>query len=869
MLRPRGRVRPVPHLACARPVNDVATELKVDPRCGLNAGEVARRRAAVGPNLLKARNPVSEGMLLVRQVLSPVVALLFAAMAASAAFGEWHQAAAVGVVLVINTAIGYVTERRAVRSMEALRGLGGRRARVRREGKTALVPAGDLVPGDVVLLEAGDVVTADLRCLSAAALAIDESALTGESAPVAKDPEPNNDDTVLTERTAMVFKGTHVVRGSGEGLVVATGMDTELGRITRLVESSDDGTSPLEAQLARLSRQLIWVTLLLAGTVAAAGALTGRSLLLMVETAIALAVAAIPEGLPIVATLALARGMLRMAREQALVEKLAAVETLGSTTVILTDKTGTLTENRMAVERVVTAGGTYLLDHQGGRVLGGDASVEIDDCPDLRRALLIGTLCGNADYDPETASGSGDPMEVALVQAGFLAGLRRDEQCIRFPEVTEYPFDPAVKWMATVHRDGDGYFTALKGAPEAVLPLTAEPDPGQWLRKAEALAAEGLRVLALATGRCEDPAEPLAGELELLGLVAFRDPPRPDIADAVGALRRAGIHVAMATGDHPATAAAIARAVGIDDDRVFARVSPEDKLALIERFQHSGEIVAMIGDGVNDAPALVKADIGVAMGRRGTEVAREAADMVLLDDRFPTIVVAAREGRLIFDNIRRFSTYLLSCNLAEVLVVTLAILAGLPLPLLPLQILFLNLVTDVFPAFALAAGEGEGDVLNRRPRPPREPLITAERWRMMAVYAVAIAASTLAAEILAERWFGSAAANTVAFLTIALAQLWHVFNMRSPGSSALRNAVTRNRLVWYALALCLALLVAAVTVPALADALGTQAIDLPAWVLAITASLVPLVAGQVWLTWRRRTPEGPATSAVFSDRGAG
>ena len=372
--------------------------------------------------------------------------------------------------------------------------------------------------------------------------------------------------------------------------------------------------------------------------------------------------------------------------------------------------------------------------------------------------------------------------------------------------------------------------------------------------------------------------------LAFLGLAALRDPPRAGIAEAVDELSRAGIHVVMATGDHPATAVAIADAVGIAGPtsavttgqqlpewqercadggttgrRVFARVSPEDKLALIELFQRDGAVVAMIGDGVNDAPALVKADIGVAMGLRGTEVAREASDMVLLDDRFETIVKAAREGRVIFDNIRRFSVYLLSCNLAEVLVVALAIVVGLPLPLLPLQILFLNLVTDVFPAFALAAGEGEGDVLDRPPRPPREPIITRGLWRIMAAYAAAIALSTMAAQFVALQWLGlsPAAARTVSFLTIAFAQLWHVFNMRTPGSSVLRNAVTSNRLIWYALLLCAVLLVGAVTVPALADTLGTAPIGVGGWALAMLASALPLLAGQLWLFINKdRTADG-------------
>lgn len=889
----------------ALPVASLADQLAVDPSVGLSAVEVERRQRLFGRNLLATRKPITNMMLVLRQFASPVVGLLTAAMLVSLAFGEWQDAAAIAIVLLINTAIGYSTEHRAVRSMEALRALGGRSARVRRDGRSKTISADALVPGDIVLLEAGAIVSADMRCVASAALSVDESTLTGESMPVCKATDPDPEGAYLHERASMLFKGTHVVRGSGEGMVVGTGLSTELGRITQLVEEAHEGKSPLEVHLARLSQQLIWLTLVLAAVVAAAGLLTGRPLPLMIETSIALAVAAIPEGLPIVATLGLARGMLRMARHSALVENLSAVETFGSTTIVLTDKTGTLTENRMAVERVVTTTGAFSFDFGTHTVLAEGTPVDPSNDMELLRALLIGVLCGNAEYDVATDTGSGDPMEVALLRAGALAGLNRGEQLALYPEASEHPFDPATKWMATVHRDRDTYFAAVKGAPEVVLSLTdhigiaAEPFDGprkaKWLDTAQELAADGLRVLALATHSCEDQPQIGGGGLVFLGLVALRDPPRADIPGAVGALRRAGIGVVMATGDHPNTALAIARDVGIAATdaavttghelartkdapgavrsqtarrQVFARVSPQQKLDLIDLFQSEGHVVAMIGDGVNDAPALTKADIGVAMGKRGTEVARDAADMVLLDDRFSTIVIAAREGRVIFDNLRRFVLYLLSCNLAELLVVALAVFAGLPLPLLPLQILFLNLVTDVFPAFALATGEAEGDVLNRPPRQPREPIISASQWRMLVGYGLAIAASTLLALVAARYWFGfsTAATTTVSFLTLALAQLWHVFNMRGRHSAVLGNAVTRNRLVWYALALCIGLILAAVTVPGLASTLQIEAISFGGWALALGCSALPLLAGQVWLG-TSRTRAGARPDLIFAGIG--
>ncbi|NVD39953.1 cation-transporting P-type ATPase [Ensifer sp. HO-A22] len=880
------RAETLPHRSHALSVAAVADHFGVDLAVGLTQKEVARRLDRFGPNKLAARRPVTEIDLILRQFASSIVALLMAALVLSLIYAEWKQAAAIAAVLVINAAIGYYTERQAVRSMEALRQMAARNARVRRDGQPRQISADQLVPGDVVVIDAGDVVPADMRCASSAALSVDESALTGESLPVDKGVEANSEFAALTERSAMLFKGTHVVRGSGEAIVTGTGIATEIGRIAELVEEAESGDSPLERQLALLSRQLIWLTLALAAVVAAAGIYSGRPIFLMAETSIALAVAAIPEGLPIVATLALARGMMRMAGRNALVENLAAVETLGSTTLILTDKTGTITENRMEVERVITPSGEFSIDHLRAVILKGGHLVDPATDPALMRALLVGVLCSNAEYDHHADFGTGDPMEVALLRAGGFAGLRRREQIDTYPEVAKHPFDTATKRMATVHRHGEGHFAAVKGAPEEVLAsadrigveATSLDDTARaaWLVRAERLAADGLRVLAVAIHPTAEPQEPVAHSLTFLGLVAFRDPPRHDIADAVAAMRGAGIRVVMATGDHPSTALSIARAVGMTDPDatvttgaelsrlgeaaeteckkiarrdVFARMTPEQKLNLIALFQREGEVVAMIGDGVNDAPALTKANIGIAMGRRGTDVAREAADMVLLDDEFSTIVHAVREGRIIFDNIRRFSTYLLCCNLAEVLVVGLAVFAGLPLPLTPLQILFLNLVTDVFPAFALATGEGEGDVLARRPRPPKEPMLSAEQWRAVVSFGLTIAASTLIALVVANGWLelGAQQVTTISFLTIALAQLWQVFNMRSRGSGLWRNAVMKNRLVWYALALCLGLILAAVTVPVSAEALQIVPVGLAGWALALGCSLLPLLGGQAWL----------------------
>ncbi len=868
--------------------NDVLDRLNVDPATGLSEAEAVKRLKLYGPNLMRIKKRVSAWRILINQFESAVVLLLAAAALLSAVFGEWPQAIAVAVVLAINSAIGFFTEIRAVRSMEALRKLAGREARIRRGGTAQVVPAGRLVPGDIVLLDAGDLVPADLRVVSAANLACDESTLTGESLPIDKQVVPVANKTPVPDRLSMAYMGTAVTRGSAEAVVTATGLATELGRITALVEEAEQDRSPLERQLERLSRQLIWVTLALAGLITAAGIATGKDILLMAEAGIALAVAAIPEGLPIVATLTLARGMLRMARKNALVERLSAVETLGATTVILTDKTGTLTESRMDVDRLVLAGGEVTVDHQAGRFLRDGQRIDPETDPALRRALEIGVLCTNATLGggPGDEGETGDPTEIALLRAGQLADMTRTGLTTHYPELAEIAFDSAAKRMATIHQDGDGYLFVAKGAPETVLPACESLLTGDgiealekarrdsWFSAAESLAARGLRMLALAYKPTESAGAPVYQDLTLAGLAAIHDPPRSDIREVIQACRDAGITVIMVTGDHIGTAKSVSEAVGLSergarakaghelepiagaDERtngelrrtiIFARVTPEQKLDLIRLHQQAGEVVAMTGDGVNDAPALRQADIGVAMGLRGTQVAREAADIVLQDDAFATIVTAIREGRVIFANIRRFATYLLSCNLAEVLIVGLAVLAGLPLPLLPLQILFLNLVTDVFPAFALGLGEGDENVLKRPPRNPAEGLLTRRQWRAIVFFGALITATTLSALLIALTVLDLAGteAVTISFLTLAFAQLWHVFNMRSTTTPLWRNDVVRNPYVWGALALCIALLAAAAYFAPLAAILEIVAPAPAAWLLILTMSAVPVVVSEI------------------------
>ena len=862
---------------------DVLAALEVSVITGLSEEQANQRLQRYGLNAIGRRQRVSAVGILIHQFQSLVVGLLAIAAGLAFYFGEWEEGSAIVGVLALNTVIGFVTEIKAVRSIEALRGLGTRSTRVCRDGRTRLIPAERLVPGDIVLLDAGDVVAADLRLVEAANLNVDELTLTGESTGVGKTTAPVNVDARVADRTSMLFKGTNITRGSGIGVVVATGMDTELGHISRLVEEAEPEVSPLEKKLVRLSGQLVWVTLILTALIGGIGLAQGKDTFLMVEAAIALAIAAIPEGLPIVATLALARGMWRMARQNALIERLSAVETLGATTVILTDKTGTLTENRMTVRRVWLPSGELTVGKIGFEATDKASQIHPIQNRQLVRLLEIAVFCNNASLGRVSNEDAGDPMELALLRAGRLAGLERNEILNESPEIIEHAFDTATKMMATVHHRDGAYLFAVKGAPEAVLAnaehiaeedrdaVMDEATRAEWLARIGKLGADGLRVLAFAMRTKSGPDGAPFESLTFLGLIGLDDPPRADVPDAIRACHRAGIRVVMITGDHAVTARSVALAVGLGgatprvvegrdladlageeqarllQTEIFARVSPTEKLQLVRAYQSVGEIVAVTGDGVNDAPALRQADIGVAMGLRGTDVAREAAAMILLNDAFPTIVVAIREGRVIFGNIRRFGTYLLSCNLGEVLIVGLAILSDLPLPLLPLQILFLNLVTDVFPAFALAMGEGERDILKRPPRDPNEPILGRVQWLAVVLYGVALTAATFGALALGRFWLlrDERATVTVTFLTLAFAQLWHVFNMRHRTSGLFDNEITRNPWIWAALTFCAGILVTAAYVPSLSYMLHMVAPDIKMWGIVLCMSLAPLLIGLI------------------------
>ena len=911
-----GPAKQLPEAAWAAPASDVLETLEASSETGLSSHEARRRLHQYGPNQLRQTKRRSSWRILWDQFANLIVALLIAAAAAAFAFDETVEGIAIVAVIFINAAIGFITERRAVRSMEAIRELGHTDATVRRDGSVSTLPARLLVPGDIVVLDAGDVLTADVRLVAASRLQADESPLTGESLPIDKGVEPVATDAALAERSSMLFKGTAVTRGSGDAVVVATGMATELGTISSLVDEAEPEATPLEKRLDRLGRRLIGLTLAIAAFVAVTVVLSGRSLYLAIEIGIALAVATIPEGLPIVATVALARGMWRMARRNALVEQLAAVETLGSTTIILTDKTGTLTENRMTAVELRLAMGSVDIDGVGLETRGGfrcnGQALAVADRPDLLEILQAGVLCNNASLAPDNqgnAKASGDPTEVALLVAGAKAGLDRKVLLAESPEVLELAFDPDTKRMATLHDRQGTLFAVVKGAPETVVDRCTslrtsegstafeDGDRATWLKAADEMASKGERVLALATREVHSSTEFDFAELALLGLVGFFDPPRERVRAAVDTCQAGGIRVVMVTGDHGATAWTVAAAVGLIDPEpgdpvsfvdgrtlpapselsepakrdllsapIIARATPKQKLDLIEMHQQAGAVVAMTGDGVNDAPALKKADIGVAMGLRGTQVAREAADMVLQDDELGTIVEAVAQGRAIFANIRKFVVYLMSCNVSEIFAVALGAVAQGPLPILPLQILFLNLVTDVFPALALGVGEGSSALMSEPPRDPKEPVLTRRHWRDIFAVGGVIAACVLAALGVSLLWLDRPAmeATTVAFLTLAMAQLWHVFTMRDPNSGWIRNEITRNPWIWGALGLCLLLLLLAVYWAPLAAVLSVVDPGITGWSMALGFSLIPLLVGQ--LTFLSSRSRSPAATLSQSDR---
>jgi len=840
-------------------MEETGRALDVDFGRGLAAAEARTRLQRHGPNALPEAKRRPAWRIFLDQFADFMILVLLAAAVITGLLGDPEDTIAIAVIILLNAVIGFIQEYRAEKAMAALKKLAAATTRVRRDGQVLEIPTEALVPGDLVLLEAGNLVPADLRLLEAARLKMMEAALTGESHAVEKTAEPlPGRELPLPDRHNMAYKGTAVTYGRGTGVVVATGLATELGKIATLLASAEEVKTPLQKRLARFGSRLAMAVLAICVIIFVAGILRGEAAVLMFLTAVSLAVAAIPEALPAVVTISLALGAYRMVKQHALIRRLPAVETLGSITIICSDKTGTLTQNRMHAEAFYADG-----EHQP------PPGEPTEPWIRLYHALA---LCNDAGF---TRAGhpSGDPTEVALLEAAQRAGANKAELERQQARVAELPFDSERKLMTTLHRDSDGGVTAYcKGAPEALLArctkqLTGASEaplqPAALLSIADAMAAEGLRVLAMAWRRFDALPETLEGveqELVFLGFVGLMDPPRREAKQAVAECKSAGITAVMITGDHPATARAIAKRLAIIEDgaavmtgvelaalsdaafaqkvkevRVYARVDPAQKIRIVKALQAHGEYVAMTGDGVNDAPALRRADIGVAMGRGGTDVAREAAHMVLLDDNFATIVHAVREGRRIFDNIRKFIKYTMTSNSGEIWVIFLAPFLGLPIPLLPIHILWINLVTDGLPGLALAKEPAERGVMQRPPRPPAESIFAHGMWQHILWVGLLMGAVSL----LTQAWAyhtGSAHWQSMVFTVLTLSQLGHVLAIRAERASLFSIGLLSNRLLLAAVALTFLLQMATLYVPALNSIFKTQPLSAAELLLCLALS---------------------------------
>jgi Ca2+-transporting ATPase len=863
-------------------------ELETSMESGLSPSEAAVRLSAYGLNTIRMKRGPSLVRIFISQFQDFMVLVLLGAVAASAYLGEYQDAAAILAIVLVNAVLGFVQEFRAERALAALKKLSAPGATVRRGGETIHIPAAEIVPGDVILLSAGDRVPADARLVDSSQLAVDESVLTGESRPVPKDHKAvARESAPVAERPNMVHAGTVVTRGRGRAIVSATGMDTEMGSIAGMMGEVTDAETPLQRRLGQLGRWLVLGCVLVCALVSALGVARGESLHLMFLSGVSLAVAAIPEGLPAIVTVCLALGVQRMSRRRAIVRRLTAVETLGCATVICADKTGTLTQNEMTVKIIDLVGREITVTGIGYCPEGEfrEDGKPVDPTKDavLRDLLLCAALCNDASLVRRGRSWEvvGDPTEGALAAMAFKGGPSLSRLARKFSRVWEIPFESERRMMAVSCSGPDGHMTFVKGAPGVVLSLCSSgvragrvvPSDNKFrdavLARDSYLASQAMRVLAFACapgnlieiGSDGDAA--CAPHLTFLGLVGMMDPPRPEAARSVERARRAGIRTVMITGDHAETARAIGIELGLVDhgggimtgeeldrtsDRrlaeivehvaIFARVTPAHKLKIVRALRERGHIVAMTGDGVNDAPSIREADIGIAMGRSGTDVAREASAMVLSDDNYSTILAAIEEGRSIYDNVRKFIRYLLACNVGEVLTMLLAVAAGMPLPLTPIQILWMNLMTDGLPAMALGAEPTDPDALERPPRKPTEGVFARGLGLKIASQGVFIAACTVASFVVAGTFLGHglATARTVAFSTLVMSQLIYVFHCRSERKPLSEIGLFSNRFLVAAVATSTALQLAAVYAPRTAAVLGTRPLAAVDWAVVLFLS---------------------------------
>jgi len=871
----------------AKPPEEVLQELMVDPTTGLTNAEAEKRLAKHGPNKLKGKPKKSVFALFLGQLQDMLIYVLLASAFITILIGEYVDAIIILLVVVLNAVIGVVQEFKAEKALEALQQMTTPKALVRRDGEVKEVSSEELVPGDIVLIDAGRYIPADLRLIDSANLQIEESALTGESVPVDKNAAALYDDpkTPLGDQSNMAFMSTLATYGRGEGVVVATAMETEIGKIAKILDEDNEEMTPLQKRLDELGRFLGFLAIGICALIFIIAIFQKRDIFDMFLTAISLAVAAIPEGLAAIVAIVLALGVTRMSKINAIVKRLPAVETLGSVNIICSDKTGTLTQNKMAVVR------HYTLHNLKDVAVSATDLQATNDETELIKTLV---LCSDATY--ENGEGTGDPTEVALLVLGQKYKLTKKDLNAKHPRVAEKPFDSERKLMSTLNVEGKGYRVHTKGALDNLLQITThalvdgkvvpltEELKAAYLKVADEMAGDALRVLGAAY---KDVAQVIAPEemeqgLVLIGLVGMIDPPRMEVKDSIKQAKTAGITPVMITGDHKNTAVAIAKELGIAESyeqcitgaeidelsdeefakrisnyRVFARVSPEHKVRIVKAFKAQGNIVSMTGDGVNDAPSLKYADIGVAMGITGTDVSKSASDMILTDDNFTTIVHAIEEGRNIYNNIKKSVIYLLSCNLGEVICIFLSILFGWPVPLVATQILWVNLITDALPAISLGVDPGDKDVMKKQPRSPKESFFAEGAGTRTVIGGVLIGLLTLAAFYFGIHEYGFnlvsvqipedvlAYARTMAFIVLSSSQLFYSLSMRNSVKSIFQIGLFSNKYLIGSIIVGFILEFGIIEVPALAAAFKVHNLSLADWVLVFAFALVPLVVNEL------------------------
>ncbi|SHM04717.1 Ca2+-transporting ATPase [Caldanaerovirga acetigignens] len=865
-----------------------------DLKRGLSSREIPLKKKLFGENVIHESRKKSPAILFINQFKSTITLVLLGATIISYFLGEMADAAAITAIIVLNGFMGFIQEYRTERALEALKEMAAPVARVVRDGKIQVIPAKEVVPGDVVILETGDKVPADGELFEVENLKVDESMLTGESVPVEKSAEISELETLKIHRSNLVFMGTMVVSGRGKMVVTQTGMNTEMGKIAGMVEGVGEEQTPLQRRLDDLGKQLLVLCLFICFMVAMLGVLRGEQIYQMFLFGVSLAVAAIPEGLPAVVTMVLAMGVQRMVKKNVMVRKLTAVETLGCATVICSDKTGTLTENRMTVRKIYVDGETVTITGSGysmeGDLITNDGRLLKKTSPSMEKLLRISVSCNNAELGeqksgifgfgrPKEMVPAGDPTEVALLVAAAKAGILKNDVERTYKRIREIPFDSERKRMSVVVKNQKGeLFLFTKGAPDVILELCDDIEENGNIKKMtlsekrkisqinEDMGREALRVLAFAYKKLtstRDLNENIETGLIFLGLVGMIDPPRPEAASAVERCFAAGIKPVMITGDHRATAWAVAKDLNIiskggriitgqeldemseseflkciDDISVYARVTPKHKLRIVRSLKKKGHVVAMTGDGVNDAPAVKEADIGISMGKTGTDVTKEASAMILLDDNFASIVSAVEEGRIIYDNIRKFIRYLLSCNTGEVLTMVWSSLLGMPLPLLPIQVLWMNLITDGLPAIALGADPPDRDVMNRKPRKRQEGIFSGGMGRKIFYRGFLISLATMASYLISWYFGGSGIgfSRTVAFSTLVMSQLIFAFECREENATLLGKNPFSNLFLTMAVIISAAMLLGVVYVPSLQVIFHTVPLDGKMWLLILALS---------------------------------